>query len=163
MGEYGWHQVDHGPREAGVLHEPDAGVHVIRLLGEEGENPLEVPSTLLRISLALAAVVNFQGRNIARRHNGDAQGAAHDRQQPLGQRLAAELHSQDGRDPDEDAPCECEQGQLRAEDEGGVRGVEMEVGLLDAVDLNQVGQKEMSETIHGYIIIQNGEKAVQKR
>jgi hypothetical protein len=52
---------------------------------------------------------------------------------------------------------------LRAEDEGGVRGVEMEVGLLDAVDLNQVGQKEMSETIHGYIIIQNGEKAVQKR
>jgi hypothetical protein len=31
---------------------------------------------------------------------------------------------------------------LRAEDEGGVRGVEMEVGLLDAVDLSQVCQRK---------------------
>jgi len=147
MGEYGRHQVDHGPREAGVLDEPDACVHVVCLLGEEGEHPLEVPDTLLHVRLALA-VVNFQGRNIARWYNGDAQGAAHDGQQPFGQRLAAELHDQDGRYPDKDTPGECEQGQLRAEDEGGVRGVEMEVGLLDAVDLSQVCQKKMSEIAH---------------
>ena len=147
MGEYGWYQVDHGPREAGVLDEPYACVHVVWLLGEEGEHPLEVSNTLLHVGLALA-VVSFQGRNIARRYIGNAQGAAHDGQQPFGKRLAAELHDQDGRYPDKDTPCKCEQGQLGAEDEGGIRGVEMEVGLLDAINLSQVCQKKMSEITH---------------
>lgn len=153
MGEYGRHQVNHGPCEAGVLDEPDARVHVVRLLGEVGEQPLEVPGGLL----VLAAAVDFQGRNIARRHNGDAQGAAHDGQQPLGERFAAELHDQDGWDPDENAPSKREEGQLSAEDEGGVRGVEVEVGLLDAIHLNHVCQKEMSDTLHVDHIIQKTE------
>lgn len=140
-GEYGRHQVNHGPREAGVLDEPYARVHVVCLLGEVGEQPLEVPGGLP----VLAAAVDFQGRDVARRHDGDAQGAAHHGQQPLGERFAAEFHDQDGWDPDEDAPCECEEGQLGAEDEGGVRGVEVEVGLLDAEHLNHDCQKDMSE------------------
>lgn len=82
MGENGWHQVDHGPREAGVLDEPDPRVHVICFLREEGEQPLEVPGSLLCVGLALAAV-DFQGGNIAGGYNGDAQGAAHDRKQPF--------------------------------------------------------------------------------
>jgi len=153
MGEYGRHQVNHGPREAGVLDEPDACVHVVRLLGEVGEQPLEVPGDLL----VLAAAVDFQGRDVARRHNGDAQGAAHDGQQPLGERFAAEFHDQDGWDPNEDATGECEEGQLSAEDEGGIRGVEVEVGLLDAVHLNHVRQKEMSEKSRVDHMIQNRE------
>jgi hypothetical protein len=146
MGEHGRHQVNHGPREAGVLDEPDARVHVVRLPGEVGEQqPLQVPGAL---PVLAAAAVGSQGRDVAGRHGGDAQGAAHNGQQPLGERLAAEFHGQDGRDPDEDAPGEREQGQLGAEDERGVRGVEVEVCLLDAVHLNHVcllvSQKEMS-------------------
>lgn len=155
MGEYGRHQVNHGPCEAGVLDEPDARVHVVRLLREAGEQPLEVPGAL-PVLAAAAAVIDFQGRDIARRHDGDAQGAAHDGQQPLGERFAAEFYDQDGWDPDEDAPGECEEGQLGAEDEGGVRGVEVEVGLLDAVHLNH--RKEMSEKSQVDHMIQNSEQ-----
>lgn len=49
-----------------------------------------------------------------------------------------------------------------AEDEGGVRTVEMEVGLLDAIDLNQVCQKELSEILHVKSIIQNGQKEMSE-
>jgi hypothetical protein len=143
MGEDGRHQVNHGPREAGVLDEPDAGVHVVRLLGEVREKALEVPAGGLP-ALA-AAAVDFQGGDVAGRHDGDAQGAAHHGQQPPGERLAARFHGQDGRDPDEDAPREREEGQLGAEDDRRVRGVEVEVGLLDAVHLNHGCRKEMSE------------------
>jgi len=62
MAEYGRHQVNHGPCEAGVLDEPDARVHVVGLLGKVREQPLEVPGGLL----VLAAAVDFQGRDVAR-------------------------------------------------------------------------------------------------
>lgn len=49
-----------------------------------------------------------------------------------------------------------------AEDEGGVRRVEMKVGLLDAIDLNQVCQYEMSDILQVESIIQNGQKEMSE-
>ena len=124
MGEYHWNQVDDRPREAGVLHEPYAGVHVVRLVrGEEREDLLEVPS-LPGVGLARAAAGRLQRRDVAGRDDRDAQGAAHDRQEPFRERFAAGFHGEDGRDPDEDPPDVRKERQLLAQDEGGVRAVE---------------------------------------
>lgn len=107
------HQVDHRPREPRVLHEPDARVHVVRLLREEGEHPLEVPAGLLGLVLVARAATNvgwLQRGHVAGRHDRDPQGAAHDRQEPFRERLAARLHGQDGRDPHQDPPGVREEG-----------------------------------------------------
>lgn len=96
VGKNSRNHINNRPSKACILQKPDPSIHIILLLSEESEKPLEVSSVFL---LVLCIFRGLEWRHIARGDYRDAQGVAHDWKKPFGDGLATEFHCKNGRDP----------------------------------------------------------------